>query len=99
VDAVRDASPDIVLFAPCGFDVERSASESAALLATDEWRWARDRACWALDGNSLTSRPGPRLADAIEVMASLFAPALFPPPSPSYARAIAAGAQAVSLRP
>jgi iron complex transport system substrate-binding protein len=99
VDAVRVASPDILLFAPCGFDVERSASESAALLARDAWRWASDRSCWALDGNSLTSRPGPRLADAIEVMASLFAPGLFPPPSSSYARAISSDARAVSLKP
>lgn len=92
VDAVREATPDIVLFAPCGFDVERAEREARALLATDAWEWARALECWALDGNSLTSRPGPRLADAIETMAALFAPSLFPPPETRYARAVGASA-------
>jgi iron complex transport system substrate-binding protein len=85
VDAVRAADPEVLLFAPCGFDVERSAREARALLATPAWEWARDRAAWALDGNALTSRPGPRLVDAIEVMAAIFAPGLFEAPIPSYA--------------
>ena len=92
VDAVRAAEPDVLLFAPCGFDVERSAGEAALLLETDAWRWARDRSAWALDGNALTSRPGPRLVDAIEVMAAIFAPDLFEAPPESYARRVSAQA-------
>jgi iron complex transport system substrate-binding protein len=86
VETIRTAEPEVVLFAPCGFDVERAEREASALLASDEWAWARERECWALDGNALTSRPGPRLVDAIEVMASIFAPSLFPPATSSYAR-------------
>ena len=86
VAMVRAAEPEVLLFAPCGFDVERSAREAAMLLGTDAWRWARDRSAWALDGNSLTSRPGPRLVDAIEVMAAIFAADLFDVPRPDYAR-------------
>ena len=86
IGLVRDADPDLILFAPCGFDVERSAREARALLATSEWSWARERATWALDGNALTSRPGPRLTDAVEVIASIVAPTLFAPPPAQYAR-------------
>lgn len=82
VDAVREANPDIILFAPCGFDVERAAREAAALLETAEWAWARNRRTWALDGNALTSRPGPRLVDAVEAIASIVAPSLFAAPGP-----------------
>jgi len=89
VAAVRAASPEVLLFAPCGFDVERAAHETAALLARDEWRWAAECTRWALDGNALTSRPGPRLVDAIETMAAIFAPTLFDAPGVSYARRIA----------
>jgi iron complex transport system substrate-binding protein len=91
VDAgtVRASDPEVLLFAPCGFDVDRAAREAHALLGREAWRWARDRAAWALDGNSLTSRPGPRLVDAIEVMASIFAADLFEAPAPHYARRIA----------
>jgi iron complex transport system substrate-binding protein len=86
VRAIRDADPEVLLFAPCGFGVGRAAREASALLETEPWRWARDRTAWALDGNSLTSRPGPRLVDAIEVMAGILAPSLFDAPAESYAR-------------
>ncbi len=86
VDHVRDAAPTLLLFAPCGFDVERGAREARELLARDEWSWARGVDAWALDGNALTSRPGPRLADAVEAMAAIVAPALFPPPREDYTR-------------
>ena len=93
VDAVRAAAPEVLLFAPCGFDVERATRESAVLLARDEWRWASACACWALDGNALTSRPGPRLVDAIEVMSAIFAPTLFETPDAAYARRVGTAAE------
>jgi iron complex transport system substrate-binding protein len=88
VGAVRAANPDVILFAPCGFDVERAERESRALLATPEWDLARGTESWALDGNALTSRPGPRLVEAIEVMAAVFAPELFAAPAGQYARVV-----------
>ena len=88
VDAVRAADPEVLLFAPCGFDVSRAAREARALLETDAWRWAKNCETWALDGNALTSRPGPRLVDAIETMASIFAPRLFERPRPIYAQVL-----------
>ena len=86
LERVRAAEPDVLLFAPCGFNVVRAESEARVLLATNEWSWARGREAWAIDGNALTSRPGPRLVDAVQVMASIFSPALFAPPLPVYAR-------------
>jgi iron complex transport system substrate-binding protein len=86
VDQVRAAKPDVLIFAPCGFDVERAEREARALLGSAEWNWARDRDVWAIDGNAFTSRPGPRLVDAIEVMAAIFAPSLFDAPDPMSAR-------------
>jgi iron complex transport system substrate-binding protein len=93
VDAVRAAAPDVLLFAPCGFDVDRAARETEALLQGEEWRWSSDRSRWALDGNALTSRPGPRLVDAIEVMAGIFAPDLFPGATGAHARRVGWGAR------
>ena len=86
LDAVRAADPEVLLFAPCGFDVDRAAREAEALLGLDDWRWARERSVWALDGNALTSRPGPRLVDGIEVIAGVLARGLFQAPDVSYAR-------------
>jgi iron complex transport system substrate-binding protein len=88
VDQVRDAQPDVLMFAPCGFDADRAEREARNLLATDAWSWARGLGAWALDGNALTSRPGPRLVDAVEVMAAIVAPELFPVPEQRYARTV-----------
>ena len=85
VDAVQATAPEVLLFAPCGFDVKRAARETEALLERKEWQWSSACARWALDGNALTSRPGPRLVDAIEVMAGIFAPDLFPGATGAYA--------------
>jgi iron complex transport system substrate-binding protein len=87
-DEVRDADPELILIAPCGFDVARAEREGRALLASAEWGWASERAVWALDGNALTSRAGPRLADAVEVIAAIVAPTLFDHPRPDHARCI-----------
>lgn len=87
---VRDAAPDLLLFAPCGFDVERASREAGDLLRTEPWRWAAGVEAWALDGNALTSRPGPRLADAIEVIAAIIAPSSFAAPAWHYARRLTA---------
>ena len=88
VQRVRELDPELIFFAPCGFHVERTELEAHSLLATDPWAWvwSPGRELWAMDGNSLTSRPGPRLVDAVEVMAAIVAPNLFPAPPANYAR-------------
>ena len=94
VERVRAARPELVLFAPCGFDADRAEHEARALLGTDAWTWARGLRCWALDGYALPRRPGPRLADAVEVMAAIVAPTLFGPPDATYARRLDAAPRA-----
>jgi iron complex transport system substrate-binding protein len=88
LEDVRDADPELILVAPCGFDVTRAEQEGRAMLASTQWGWARERDVWALDGNALTSRAGPRLADAVEVIAAIVAPTLFDPPISDYARCL-----------
>jgi len=86
--AIAAVDPEVILVAPCGYDVTRAAEAATALLAQEEWRWAIGRTVWALDANHLTSRPGPRLADGIETIASILHPSLFAPPRPESARKI-----------
>lgn len=79
-EEIRRAEPDVLVFAPCGYDVARAASEGERLLAEDGWEWARARRVWAVDAGALVSRPGPRLVEGIETFAALLHPSLFPPP-------------------
>lgn len=74
-DRVREANPEIVIVAPCGFSLARSVMEAEQLLAAHAW--LADRQVWAIDANLLTSRPGPHLVQGIEVLARIFAPTLF----------------------
>ena len=88
MEAIRAADPEVILIAPCGYDLARSAAEGERLLARPEWAWARARRVHALDANAFASRPGPRLVDGVEVMARLFHPTLFTPVEPAFARAL-----------
>ena len=71
---VAAADPDYVVIAPCGFGVRRSLAElddpaiARALLAVPA---VRDGRCIILDGHAYFNRPGPRLAEGVEVLAAL----------------------------
>ncbi len=85
MERLVDANPDFVLVAPCGYSLERATVVARDLLATDGWSWLAGRQVWAMDGDSLTSRPGPRVVDGIETMARIFNPLLFSRVDPRYA--------------
>ena len=87
-DAVAAAQPEVVLVAPCGYGIARATEEAQKLVASGEWKLPATTEVWALDGNALTSRPGPRLVDGIEVMARIFNPSLFSPVDPLYAACV-----------
>jgi len=92
LDSVRAADPEIVVIAPCGFDLARAAADAERILATPEWEWARDRQVWAVDANAFLSRPGPRVVDGIELLAAVFNPSLFGAVIPPNGRRIDSGA-------
>ena len=66
---LRALAPERVVIALCGFDVAQARREAAAVTNTDGRALVRDGAF--IDGNAYTSRPGPRLADAAELLARL----------------------------
>lgn len=75
---ITGANPDIILMMPCGFSVQRTIEELTQLIKTDgpdgPWtsllpRWP---ATYAVDANAYFSRPGPRLVEGVELLATLF---------------------------
>jgi len=69
-NALVALAPDVVVVALCGFDLERARVEAAAVGDPNGRRLLREHVEF-LDGNSYTSRPGPRLVDAAERLAEL----------------------------
>lgn len=60
--------PDLVIVALCGFDEARARRELGAASDPDA-RALFSRRVEVIDGNAYTSRPGPRLVDAAELLA------------------------------
>jgi iron complex transport system substrate-binding protein len=88
---VRDADPEIVVVAPCGYRLDRAVEAARTLLAQPGLEWAAGRQVWAIDANRLLSRPGPSLVDGALTMAAIFHPALFPAPDAASARRVTGG--------
>ena len=88
IEAIRAADPEVIIIAPCGYDLTHAIAEGERLLARPEWAWAHDRRVFAIDANAFASRPGPRLVDGVEVLARCFNPSIFTPIDPSFARRI-----------
>jgi iron complex transport system substrate-binding protein len=83
------ADAEIIIVMPCGFGVERGVSEYRAAKFPDGWvdlPAVRAGRVFAIDANSYSARPGPRLADGVAILAHLFHPGLFPtlPPAGSF---------------
>ena len=65
---VRDAKPDIVVFAPCGFDEVRAAKEASVLAHEFDPTW--QTAC--VNADRFFARPAPSIADGVEQLAKIF---------------------------
>jgi iron complex transport system substrate-binding protein len=76
-----DAAPDIIFIALCGFNIERSLQDVEAFLKEDGFVELHRRTgtqVYLVDGNAYFSRPGPRLVDALEIMANALHPDIHP---------------------
>ncbi len=73
---IADAAPDVVVFMPCGYSLDGAVEEGAALLRHPAL--AATAEIWALDANAYFSRPGPRVVDGVELLASVLHPDTFP---------------------
>ena len=76
-EELRTADPEVMVLACCGQDVERTLSDLAHLQAQPGFaalRAVRSGRVYAADGGAYFSRPGPRLVDAVEMLAATLHP-------------------------
>ncbi len=86
-DEIRAAEPDVVVAMPCGWYVDEAAEQALAHRAQLDSLGA-DRIV-AVDAASSFSRPGPRLADGVELLGHLLHPDRLPAPGGIEARELA----------
>ena len=80
-EEIAKSNADIILIMLCGYNAAKNASEFGATKLSEAWLKLpalRDRRIVAVDSNGYFSRPGPRLADGLEILARLIHPDLFP---------------------
>lgn len=89
---IAAASPEVVVFMPCGFYLHEAEAEAAALFRNADFAdtpAARTGLVFAADATSFFSRPGPRLVDGLEALAWALHPDAFPPPPRGWIAAVA----------
>ena len=72
--AIAAADPDVIIVAPCGYDLaaaETAARELEGLAAWNALRAVRSGRAYAMDGNAYVNRPGPRLLESAEIFAAI----------------------------
>ena len=72
------ADPDVLVIAPCGFDLARTERELPVMTARPEWNALRGRKFIA-DGNQFFNRPGPRVLETHRVLCEMLLPEQFEP--------------------
>ena len=81
-EKLTKADPDLIVLMPCGFDLNRTRREAAALSNHPEWRKLRalkSKKVFAVDGNAFFNRPGPRVVESIQILAEICQPKMFSP--------------------
>jgi len=75
-EEVLETEPEIVIVAPCGYGLTRATALGGDLPSVS------NATVYAVDANAYFARPGPRVAEGVELLAHLFHPAKFPWPHP-----------------
>ncbi|MCF4969859.1 cobalamin-binding protein [Nostoc sp. CMAA1605] len=74
------SNPDVIIFMPCGFDLNRTRQEAELVAQHPDWQKLhamKSGRVYITDGNAYFNRPGPRLVDSLEIMAEIIHPEIF----------------------
>jgi iron complex transport system substrate-binding protein len=64
-----ESTPEVIVVAPCGYDLDGAAELARALTSSDQLPSGVE--LWAVDANAAFVRPGPRLVDGVEALAAI----------------------------
>jgi iron complex transport system substrate-binding protein len=77
---IVESRAEMLLVMQCGYDAARNASQFRQTQLPQSWNALpalQEERIYSVDANGYFSRPGPRLADGLELLAHLFHPHLF----------------------
>jgi iron complex transport system substrate-binding protein len=80
-EQVRTAAPEVLVVMPCGFHLDRALEQAAALQSLPGYGdvpAVRNGRVYAVDADSYFARPGPRIAEGVELLAHVIHPEQVP---------------------
>ncbi len=80
-EELASADPDVIVIAPCGFDLPRTEAELYWLTDRPEWKTLRavqSGRVYVADGNQYFNRPGPRVVETFEILEEILHPRIAP---------------------
>jgi iron complex transport system substrate-binding protein len=83
-DELREYDPEILVAAPCGFDLDQTLANADDLTAREGWTdlsAVQSGRVYAMDGHNYVNRPGPRLVETLEFLAGVVAESFETPDS------------------
>jgi iron complex transport system substrate-binding protein len=81
--SVAAAAPDLVVVAPCGYHLDGAAEQAVVVAGA-----LPGVPVWAIDADGIAVRPGPRLVNGVEALASIFHPEAVPAAPPGAIRRV-----------
>ena len=79
-EEIKKSDPDIIIFMPCGFDINKTNEELKFFFKKNPiWKSLKsfkNESFFVVDGNQFFNRPGPRLIDSIEILLEIIHPSL-----------------------
>jgi iron complex transport system substrate-binding protein len=91
-DEIVAYDPEVLVVAPCGFELDQTAEHLDTLTDREEWAdltAVREGRAYAMDGHHFVNRPGPRLVETLEYLAGVIRPERFGSPPDSAVRSLA----------
>jgi len=80
-EEIIDQNPEIIIFMPCGFNIEKTKKELDSYIKKNNSMHSlkayKNRKLFIVDGNQFFNRPGPRLIESLEIFAEIMHPNIF----------------------
>jgi iron complex transport system substrate-binding protein len=77
IDEAVQFDPDIIVFMPCGFDIDRTLKELPVLASNEKWKSlqaVKNGNVYAVNASAYFSKPGPRTVTGLEIIAKILHP-------------------------
>lgn len=93
-EAIAEYAPEVIVLIPCGYytkDILHALTTATLPSGWNDLPAVKNNQVWAVDATSYFSRPGPRVVDGAEILASILHPELVGAPTEAEAVRVPAG--------